>query len=535
MILRPYQKACISAIFRYWQSGKTRGICVLPTGSGKSIIIADLIKQVLEMCPTTRIMVITDSQEIIKQDCEEIKKHIPDISIGIYSAGLKSKDRHKQVTLAGIQSVYLQVPNFYPPIDLVISDESHMISQKSETRYGTFFDHINTCNPSAEIIGFTASPYRLDQGLIYGTDCRFNGLIYNADISDLIKSGYLSPVISKGGLKQIDLTGIHTRGGEYVPDELASAASDPDVVRSAVSEIVAFGADRKSWLIFAAGVNHAHTIETELKKQGMKSCEVLTGDVEPARRDRILTDFKSGNLRCVINVAILIKGFNHPELDLIALLTATKSTSKYVQAVGRILRPAPGKENGLLLDFGGNVEYHGPIDDINPHHVNQGTGDAPMKQCPNCQALIYASVRECPQCGYTYPDQDFIVSHGTQAYDGAILTEQIQPEWVTVTDVYYSRHEKEGKPDSAKVVFFCGPATQYPLWLALEHGGYATTKAKQYIIAAGGTADTVDEILQNWKTWKRPRRVRIKKNGKFHDILSVDFQDEKQQKQMEIE
>ena len=409
-----------------------------------------------------------------------------------------------------------------------------MISQKTETRYGTFFEHINTCNPNAEIIGFTASPYRLDQGLIYGTDCRFNGLIYSADISELISDGYLSTVISKGGLKKIDLSGVHTRGGEYVPDDLARAASDPEIIRSAVPEIIKFGADRKSWLIFAAGVNHAHAIETELKKQGMKSCEVLTGDVGPARRDRILTDFQSGNLRCVINVAILIKGFNCPELDLIAILTATKSTSKYVQAVGRILRPAPEKKNGLLLDYGSNVEYHGPINDIRPNRVTKGNGEAPLKQCPKCQALIYASARECPQCGYKYPDQDFIINHGNRAYDGAILTEQIQPEWVTVTDVCYSRHEKEGKPDSVKVVFFCGMSTQYPLWLALDHGGYATKKATRYINAAGGTADTVDEVLQTWKTWKRPKRIQIKQNGRFHDVVSIDFQDGKQQTQSEL-
>ena len=509
----------------------------MPTGSGKSVIIAELCKQVIAVVPTTRIMVITDSKEIIRQDCEEIKRHIPDIKIGIFSAGLKEKDTKKQITIAGIQSVYARVHDFYPAIDLVISDESHMISANDETRYGHFFDAIYTANPHSEIIGFTASPYRLDQGLIYGPEgCRFSDIIYDAQISRLIKDGYLVPVISKGGIKKIDLSHVHTRGGEYIPEELAFAANDPEVVRLAVSEIIEYGNDRKSWLVFAAGVMHAHAICKEFKEQGIPSCEVLTGETSPLQRDRIIQEFKDGKLRCIVNINILIKGFNHPGLDLIALLTSTKSTAKYVQAVGRILRPCEGKINGLVLDYGGNVSEHGPIDAVSPKHASKTEKEypAPMKQCPECQAIIYASYTECPECGHKYPIHEREPNHGSRAYDGAMLKEQIPSKWLDVTDVTYSRHQKEGKPDSVKVTFSTVAGLTFPMWLAIEHGGYATTKALQYLSSVGSSTETtVDSILKVCQYYKKPKKIEVRKNGKFYDILQIDIaEDDTEQKEL---
>jgi len=461
--------------------------------------------------------------ELIEQNCMEFRKYFPEASTGIYSAGLGKKQKHADVTFAGIQSVYKHVYDFDPSIDLVIIDECHTIPRDSDTRYGEFIKAIRTANPSAAFVGLSATPFRLDSGMLHqGPNALFDGIAYDIGIASLIREGYLLPVISKGGLKHIDLSGVHTVAGEYNLGELACAADDPELVRSACEEIKKFGADRKAWLIFAAGVDHAYHIQEHIP-----GSEVLTGETPKRERTDIINRFRDGKLRCLINVAVLIKGFNAPCLDLIALMTSTKSTSKYVQAVGRGTRTYPGKTNCLLLDFGGNVEEHGPLDAINPK--TQGTGKAPLKQCPNCQALIYASLRKCPECEYEYPEQDTLPSHGTKAFDGAVLTDQIQPYWMRIKTLEYTRHIKEGKPDSVKITYLTKGGERYSHWLAIDHKGFAAEQAFKFLASIGSEATSVNEALAETHKWPFPRRIKCKQEGKFFRVIDWDYTKETQE------
>lgn len=522
MQLRDYQQAAIDSIFNFWSTGKKRPLIVAPTGAGKSLIIAGFCKQILQEYPDIRIMVVTDSKELIEQNAAELKKHWLEASVGIYSAGVGKRQTDAKITFAGIQTIYKHMMEFYPAIDIVIIDEAHMIPRDGDTRYGEFIKAILLCNPKAAFIGLTATPYRLDSGMLHtGESALFDGISYSVDMLKLISAGYLVPVISKGGLKSIDLSKVHMVAGEYNQGELACAADDPALVEAAVEEIKRYGADRKSWLIFATGVDHARHISDLIP-----GSEVVTGDTPKAERADLISRFRSGKLRCLVNIGVLTKGFNAPCLDLIALLTATKSTGKYVQMVGRGLRPCTGKTNCLLLDFGGNVLEHGPIDDVRPRRPKSGGGadqDAPAKQCPQCQALIHARVRECPDCGYQYPE-DMICNHSQVAYSGAVLSSQEEPVWVPVTRVGYSRHSKDGSPDSVKVTYFAGAGKQYPVWVCLDHTGYAAKKALKHVIEAGGEATTTTDALEEaWDHWATPTRIKVRRNGKFFDVLDIQY------------
>jgi DNA repair protein RadD len=224
----------------------------------------------------------------------------------------------------------------------------------------------------------------------------------------------------------------------------------------------------------------------------------------------------------------LTKGFNAPCTDLIALLTATKSTGKYVQMIGRGLRISPGKTNCLVLDFGGNVLEHGPIDDVNPNRTGKG-GKVPMKHCPKCQTLVYCSVTHCPECGYEFPRNDEIISpgHDKTSYSGAIMSDDIAKEgypWLDVRSVLYSRHYKEGSPDSVKVTFRTCAGQEYYTWLCLDHRGFACKKALDYVEMVKGSAVSTDEALEEcWNTWIKPSRIQVKKNGKFFEIVNYEF------------
>lgn len=522
MQLRDYQQAAIDGLYHYFETEKGKApIVVAPTGSGKSLIIAEFCRRVCTETPNVRIMIVTDVKELIAQNEKELKALWPEANAGAYSAGLGRRDTRAQILFAGIQSVYNKVFEF-GRVDIVIVDECHMIGRNHDTRYSQFFTDLHMSNPNVCIWGCTATPYRLDSGLLHeGENALFDGIAYNVEMKKLIKDKYLVPIISKGGIKNINLSGVHIQAGEYKANELARAADDPELIKSACAEIVKFGSDRKAWLVFAAGVDHANHVAVAMREFEIE-CAVVTGDTPNTERDRILDSFKRGVLRCVINVGVLTKGFNNPRCDLIALLTSTKSTCKFVQMVGRGMRTYNGKENCLLLDFGGNVSEHGVIDEIDPIHRKTVFGDPkkgdPTKQCPACQAIVNIRVKTCESCGYEFP---VVAPHGTEAYNGAVMSGQTTQ--IEIVDFWVGRHKKPGKPDSLKLSFFDAVDKEYCMWLALDHGGYAAEKAMSVITRFGGRAKNVDEALKEWSYWKKPIGISVKPNGRFFEIVGVKF------------
>lgn len=527
--LRDYQENAVDALYQYWSDGRgDNAIIVAPTGAGKSLILAKLVGDALEF-PGTRIMVLTHVKELLEQDAKELAGLVPGLDFGFYSASIGQKRLDKRVTFAGIQSVWQKAFDIVPAPDLVLVDEAHLVPKNTTTRYGKFLADLKTCNPDVKVVGLTATPYRLDSGYLHkGEGAIFDGIAYDIPVGMLIDQGYLSPVVSKGAKAKIDLSNVGMRGGEFIESQLAIAASDPELVKATVSEIVTLGADRKSWLVFASGVDHAGMIRDEMRNHGIVA-EVVTGADDGKDRARKIEDFKAGRLRCLININVLTAGFNAPATDLVALVRATASASLYVQMVGRGTRLADGKTNCLLLDFGGNVERHGFIDavQVKDKSASTGSGDAPAKECPECQTMVPTGLRYCP-CGYKFPDPE--LNHGHTSYSGAVLSSQVQAEWVDVDAVDYARHRKDGKPDSIKVTYHCGMVS-ISEWLCPDHGGYAASKYRSRMPSLGAQALTTEDALAEApKSWIMPSRIKIKPradNPKFNEIVQLDYRDGK--------
>jgi len=524
--LRDYQEQAIQDLDRYWEGGQgVKPIVVLPTGAGKSLLIAEFCRRVCAEYHDVRIMVITHIRELIAQNEAELRSFWPEACTGVYSAGLKSRDTEGQIIFAGIQSVYNKVFDF-PKIDIVIIDECHLIPRSVDTRYGRFFSDMAIANPDYCVFGTTATPFRLDSGMLHeGPDALFDGIAHCTELKTLIDAGYLVPAVSKGGCRDIDLTNVHIQAGEFNPAELAHAADDPELVKLAVEEIVKLGANRKAWLIYATGVTHALHIADELKKY-MVSCEVVTGSMPSGERDKIIDDFKNGRIRCVVNIMVLATGFNAPRCDLIALLMATQSTGKYVQIVGRGLRTYPDKKDCLVLDFGGNVMRHGVLDSIDPIKKKNifcvESKKAPLKKCPQCGLILPARVKVCPniECEYEFPVS---ASHGCAAYEGAMLKSQQKSFFVEVKDFWCSRHHKPGKTDSLRMEFIGPLEKEYNIWCCLDHEGYAREKALAIVKQFGGQAKSVDMALQEWTTWKKPDIIEVLPEGKFFRVVGITF------------
>lgn len=411
----------------------------------------------------------------------------------------------------------------------ILVHNCHLIPAKGEGMYRRFLSAQELLNPYVKVIGFTATPYRLGTGLLTeGKNRIFEDICYEKNVGELVKEGYLSPLVSKGGVAKPELSQVKIRGGEYVADQLAAACDKAELVKAAIDEVMWYCEDRKSWLIFCTSVEHAAHVRDEVVSRGVTSA-MIHGGTPDTERDRLLSDFKAGHIRCLTNVGVLTTGFNHPPLDAIAMLRPTKSTSLYVQMLGRGMRKAPGKEDCLVLDFAGNTLEHGPIDQIRVTKCNKGgkaeVTKAPAKECPECMSIIHAAKRKCDDCGYEWPERE--LKHDTRASDMNIMgTTQ---KYVTVDSVEYKLHLKEGSPPSVRVTYVCG-LSFFHEWVCVEHRGYAQEKAWRWWTSRVDNfmpttaAEAVEKLNSNSPAV--PIKLKVKLGGRYPEIVKVVFDDQ---------
>lgn len=522
LTLCPYQNAAISSIYGYFQSNTGNPLVVIPTAGGKSLVMAAFIEEVLKAWPDQRILIVTHVRELIAQNYAEMIGLWPDAPAGIYSAGLGKREAQARVLFAGIQSIHRRAREI-GHTDLVLIDEAHLIPGKSSTMYRRFLDALSAINPALKVIGLTATPFRLDSGMLHeGKNALFTDIAYEAPVRDLIDQGFLSPLVSKQPATRLDVSKVGTRAGDFIARDLAAAVDQEATTRAAVTEIIEYGKDRKSWLAFCSGVDHARHVAEEFGRQGI-TCQTIFGDTPKDERDAIIAAFKRGEIRALASMGVLTTGFNAPAVDLIALLRPTQSAGLYVQMVGRGTRLAPGKENCLVLDFAGNVRRHGPIDLVRPKRPGEnGGGEAPTKVCPMCESIVALSATECPDCGYEFPARE--VKIAPTAATLPVLSPKAS-QWLQVSGVSYTRHDKRGGRPSLKVTYSCGLAT-YSEWVCFEHKGYARQKAADWWRkrAPGLPVPlSVNEAIAQANRLTRPSEISVRPSGRYFEISGYRF------------
>nr|WP_321503250.1 DEAD/DEAH box helicase family protein [uncultured Dethiosulfovibrio sp.] len=276
---------------------------VMPTGSGKSHVIAGLCLDALRGWPDTRILILSHVKELLQQDADKIFNAWPEAPLGVYSAGLGKRDLGRSITVAGIQSIRNKAEQL-GHVDMVIVDECHLISHKKEGGYRHLVEDLTQINQNLRVIGLTATPYRLGHGLITDEPALFSGLIEPVKIEDLIERGHLAPLRSKLTQTLLSTEGVATRGGEYVEWDLQRAVNNEDDNRYIVQEVLKWGRDRKSWLFFCTGVDHAIAMRDELRAAGV-SAETVLGNTPKDERSLILERFKAGEIRALTNNSVL--------------------------------------------------------------------------------------------------------------------------------------------------------------------------------------------------------------------------------------
>jgi DNA repair protein RadD len=478
LTLRPYQEEAKLAVYEHLRTRDDNACCVIPTAGGKTPVMASICKDVVGPWGG-RLLILAHVKELLEQTADKLHKVCPEIAFGIYSAGLKRRDTTHSVIVAGIQSVYKRACEL-DTFDVILVDEAHLIPLEGDGMYRQFLADARVINPNVRVIGFTATPFRLKTGPICTPDGFLNHVCFEVGVRELIRDGFLCPLVTKAGKTKVDTTGLHVQGGEFIAGEVETLMDRDDLVRAACTEIVEHMGGRQSGLIFASGVQHGRHIANVLTSDHGVDCGFVTGESTSAHRDATLDRFRRGELKYLCNVNVLTTGFDAPNIDCVALVRPTLSPGLFYQMVGRGFRLHPGKGNCLVLDFGGNVIRHGPVDDLRIKPTGGGAGEAPAKECPECLAVIAAGYAVCPQCGYVFPPPER-KKHDPKASEAGILSGNVTDTEYVVRDVVYSIHTKRGAADDAprtmRVDYQLGLNHWQSEYICFEHQGFARQKA----------------------------------------------------------
>lgn len=526
MQLRDYQEAAIEATFDWWRRGGGNPLIVAPTGAGKSVILAEMLRRMVSGWPGTRAVLATHQKELIQQNFHALTRLWPDAPAGIYSAGLNRRQAGRAITFAGIQTVAKRA-NEFGFVDILIVDECHLIPRSGATQYQRFIAGLREANPDLKVVGLTATPFRLDSGrLDAGEGAIFDGIAYDIPIPMLVERGYLAPLVSKSPSFVFDTKGLHTRNGDWIEGEMDARFNTDAVTREAVTEIIGLSGGRKSWLLFCISVDHAENVRDELRRRGI-TAEMVTGKTPSTDRARILSDFKAGRVRAITNVNVLTTGFDAPATDLLAFLRPTQSLGLYMQMAGRALRPADGKENGLVLDYAGNVQRHGPVDaisvaDVGSRKKGDGPGEVPGKTCPECKSIVFISQMQCPDCGHEWEAPPIAIDG--KASTAAIMNMTAEDDWRPVQDFAFARHVKRGGDGTPSLrVEYLVDGKVIREFVHIERSGFPRRKAVQWWHTMAGTTppDSVAEAMDRQSEIRVPAEVVIRREGKFTVISRV--------------
>lgn len=527
---RDYQEAAVDSFFDYFEHHNGHPLAALPTGTGKSIVIAEFMRRAYTTYPGTRIMMVTHVRELIRQNLEKTVNVWPTAPVGVYSAGLNKRETFAPITFAGIQSVYNRASEF-GEVHLLMVDEAHLIGSNASSQYRTFIAGLQEHNPKMRVLGLTATPYRLGHGMLTDPGGIFTDVCF--DLTDrysfnwLIEHGYLAPLVPKRTETSVaeQLSSVRVKGGEYVLKDLQHALDVDAITKAAIDEAIQLGASRKKWLVFTTGVEHTDNVTRELANRGLSAAAVHSRKTN-AENDDSIAKFRAGDVQVLVSNNMLTTGFDVPDVDLIIVLRPTKSAALWVQMLGRGTRPAPGKVDCLVLDYAGNTQALGPINDpvLPRRRGKRGSGVAPVRLCDVCGCYSHASARTCenPACGTEFPRVVKISS--TASMQELIATVTYPVETHTVDAVVYRQHNKAGRPPSMRVDYMCG-LQRFSEYICLEHGGYAARVAQQWwdLRYADKLPTTTEEGLLYTAKLRTPSKIEVLMKPRYPEVVGYVF------------
>jgi len=530
-MLRDYQLQSVESGWSSMVDGKNP-LIVLPTGAGKSWVIADLCRHTI--VSGGRVIVLCHRKELIEQNAEKIQimlsKDLPLCRVGIFSAGLNSRDLEDSVIVGGIQSVYDKAPRFARR-HIVLVDECHLIPNKQMGMYHQFLKELAMFNPKLRVCGLSATPYRLDDGDILEGSI-FNEVCIDVPIERLMDQGYLCRLTNKSTTSHVEGRDMDIARGEFTSHSMESAFNN--ILDASVKELVERSAGRKSILVFTASVAHGESVAEKIVHITGERCEFICGDTPALFRAQFLEDFKAGSLRWLVNVNVLTTGFDATRVDCVAVIRSTLSAALFAQMLGRGLRIDSNKQDCLVLDFGQNLIRHGPINDPEygrrKKRKNELGSEPPLKSCPKCNEKQATAVRLCWNCGYEFPAPEPEIEETPDTQSQIVSV----PEWKTVVAIDYRKHINKSKGSTTfRVDYQCdgGDLDHVSEWVCIEHEGFARSNAERWWRNRSNipTPLTVDEAisLANCGALRTPSEILVKEEGRWLKVINAKFDSEK--------
>ncbi|WP_051118882.1 DEAD/DEAH box helicase [Vibrio campbellii] len=383
--LRPYQADSVKAVIHYFRKHTTPAVIVLPTGAGKSLVIAELAR-----LAKGRVLVLAHVKELGEQNHAKYEGY--GLKGSIFSAGLGRKETDQQVVFASVQSVVRNLDSFKNQFSLLVIDECHRVPDEKTSSYQKVITHLRELNSGIKVLGLTATPYRLGMGWIYQYHTRgqvrteesrfFRDCIFELPIRYLLDENFLTPArMMDAPVLSYDFSQLKPANtGRYKEAEMdmvidKAKRATPQIVE----QIIQYAKERKGVMVFAATVRHAQEVHGLLPEG---ETAIVIGDTPTPERDAIIQSFKNREIKYLVNVSVLTTGFDAPHVDLIAILRPTESVSLYQQIVGRGLRLSEGKSECLVLDYAGNSYdlYQPEVGDPKP----DSTSEIITIPCPAC-------------------------------------------------------------------------------------------------------------------------------------------------------
>ena len=529
-------------LFGWWtahQQPEDIPLLVLPTAAGKSVICAEIVRSMYEQWPDyhPRTVVLVPSKELAEQNAAKLIALLPHhISVGFVSASLGKKQYHTDVIVATIGSIAKSARHL-GNIKCVIIDEAHLVSTKGADA-GMYRQFLTELGKYCEIrvVGMTATAFRGNGVWLTDGDAPlFTGIACNVTMRELLDAGFIAPLVPPTGeiSTKIDASSVGISNGDYKVGELSDLVDK--YLAEVAREAVKLAHDRQKWIAFTPSVDNAESLAARLHQHGIESA-VVCGDTPKADRERLIAQFRRGEIQCLVTVLALSVGFDVPDVDCIVWCRPTKSPVLYVQGMGRGVRISPGKVDCLVLDFTDTVARLGPVDTIKGRAAKGGgNSEAPYCICPECGERNLNNAMICTACGATIKEPE-VIHKAVEVSRHALLSAQLQStiQWHDITRVGYAIHRKDGKPDSLRVDYFAGLLRVASEWICFDHTGYARSKAEQWWAKRGNANDlwldgdkppgsTSQAEARAYDCLQAPTRIATRLNGKFTEVVSHEF------------
>ena len=393
--LRPYQQELVDNIRQALKQGRHSVCAVLGCGGGKSVIQGNIAASATAR--GNRVLFVVHRKEL----CQQITNTFAACGVDF-----------NLCTVGMVQTICRRLAKTEPP-KLILVDECHHILSQS---YMSILQHF----PSAVVLGFTATPQRMNEG---GLGTVFEQLIESVSTEWLIENHYLAPY-KYYGVQLADASKLHTKNGDYDKAEVEQLMNRSAIFGSAVENWLRL-AKGKQTIVYCSSIATSEGTAEAFREHGV-NCMHLDGKTPQASRQAAVEAFRRGEITVLCNVDLFGEGFDVPDCECVVLMRPTKSLTLHIQQSMRSMRTSPGNPDkvALILDHVGNFTRHGLPDDVREWTLEakakKKKDELSVKQCPVCFAVVKSAVKECPYCKYVWEKEE---REGPEVIEDVILRE----------------------------------------------------------------------------------------------------------------